>query len=319
MKLLHQASRARSGSSLRKKQMIPRILTSGFVLGLIVALAGCAVTSTVALDPESRDFYETARLVMTKEEKDIFNHLPDADSRREFIRDFWAKRDPDPDTESNEFKQEFESRLQYADQHFREGRRGWNTDRGRIYVFLGPPEKAEEYFYPPGEGVQGSVIWWVYFRYDLGIEFVDERGIGSYAISQISGDLIGALEAAKLGAVYLSEGGVVRKYVNFELAYDKVKKEFVLTLPVKSLSFREEGGLLKAEYDFEFFVYEQGSTQKQTFKASRLFEAKQQDIEKMKDIPFRFPCELGRGKNFVDIIVLGKEIGKSRKIFTVRN
>jgi len=299
--------------------MILDILKTALVLGVIVFLAGCAATEKIVLDPESRDFYETARLVMTDAEKDIFNHLPDTESRREFIKDFWTKRDPDLDTESNEFKVEFESRLDYANKHFKEGRRGWNTDRGRIYVYLGPPEKAEEYFPSPGEGIRGSIIWWIYYRHDLGIEFVDEKGTGAYTISQITGDLFGAMEAAKLGAVYQSEGGPTRKYANFGLAYDNGKKEIILSFPVKRLSFRDEGGLLKADFEFEFFIYQRGAARKQAFKESRTFQSKEQDLEKMKDISFTFAYDLSPGKNYVDVIVIGKEIGKSRKIFIVKN
>jgi GWxTD domain-containing protein len=290
-----------------------------FVFGAVVFLAGCAATEKIVLDPESRDFYETARLVMTDAEKDIFNHLPDTESRREFIKDFWTKRDPDLDTESNEFKVEFESRLDYANKHFKEGRRGWNTDRGRIYVYLGPPEKAEEYFPSPGEGIRGSIIWWIYYRHDLGIEFVDEKGTGAYTISQITGDLFGAMEAAKLGAVYQSEGGPTSHYTDFDLAYDKGKKEIILSIPVKRLSLRDESGQPKADFEFEFFIYKRGGAHKQTMKGSRTFQSTEQDLENMKDISFTFAYDLSPGKNFIDVIVIGKAIGRSRKIFTVKN
>ena len=79
---------------------------------VLLGAAACSSLPKTALDPVSRDFYETARLVMTGEEDDIFQHLPDAESRREFISDFWAKRDPNPETESNEFKEEFERRIE---------------------------------------------------------------------------------------------------------------------------------------------------------------------------------------------------------------
>ncbi len=299
--------------------MIPKIRKAALVLGAVVFMAGCAATEKIALDPESRVFYETARLVMVDAEKDIFNHLPDTESRREFIKDFWTKRDPDPDTEGNEFKEEFESRLDYAQKHFKEGRRGWNTDRGRLYVYLGPPEKTEEFISAPTQGIRGSLIWWIYYQYDLGIEFVDEKGVGEYTINEITGDLVGAIEAAQLGAVYQEEGSLRRKYANFDVTYDRAKKELILSLPAKTLNFRVDGGLLKADFEFEFFVYQQGAARKQTFKESRPFEGKEQDVEKMKEIFFTFACDLSPGKNFIDVIVTGKEIGKSRKIFTIKN
>jgi GWxTD domain-containing protein len=299
--------------------MSPEIAKTLLFCALLTFFIGCASTGKIPLDPESRDFYETARLVMTAAEKDIFNHLPDPESRREFIRDFWTKRDPDPDTENNEFREEFERRLEYAEKHFREGRKGWNTDRGRIYVYLGPPEKTEEYFPQQIADVRGSVIYWIYYRYDLGIEFMDERGLGAFTITQIAGDFFGAMEAAKLGAIYQVDGGVAKKFVNFDLAYDKEKRQFVLSLPIKRLYFKDEGGLLKADFEFEFFIYQQGAAQKQVFKESRAFAGRPEDLEKMKDISFAFPYHLSPGRNYADVIVTGRDIGKTRKIFLVKN
>jgi GWxTD domain-containing protein len=289
------------------------------VMSMAMFLAGCASTEKIALDPESRDFYETARLVMTEAERDIFNHLPDAESRREFVTDFWAKRDPDPDTENNEFKEEFEKRLDYANKHFREGKKGWNTDRGRIYVYLGSPEKTEEIFPQPTADLRGSVIYWIYYRYDLGIEFTDEKGVNSFTITQIVGDLFSAMEAAKLGAIFRGDGGDSKKFVNFGLAYERGKRQFVLSFPIKRLSFRDEQGLLKAEFEFEFFIYQPGAAQKRIFKESRTFAGRPEDLEKTKDISFIVPYDLGPGKNYVDVIVTGKDIGKTRKIFLVKN
>ena len=101
------------------------------ILIIVLGMIGCGTSKKVVLDPESRDFYKTAQLIMTKEEKEIFNHLPDKESRGEFIEEFWAKRDPD--TEVNEFKQEFLKRINYANKYFKEGIPDWKTDRGRIY------------------------------------------------------------------------------------------------------------------------------------------------------------------------------------------
>ena len=62
-------------------------------LAAVVALSSCGSSGPkIVLDPESHDFYETARLIMTGQEKVVFNHLPDAEARKEFIDEFWAKR-----------------------------------------------------------------------------------------------------------------------------------------------------------------------------------------------------------------------------------
>ncbi len=61
------------------------------------------------------------------------------EDRHEFVSDFWKRRDPSPDTEVNEFRNQYYARLATADKAFRTGIPGWMTDRGRIYILLGPP------------------------------------------------------------------------------------------------------------------------------------------------------------------------------------
>jgi len=60
------------------------IIQTSMVAILFISIS-CHQSRGIALDPQSKSFYEKARLIMTKEEKDIFNHLPDIESRQEFI------------------------------------------------------------------------------------------------------------------------------------------------------------------------------------------------------------------------------------------
>ena len=98
----------------KRTGVIVLFLTAG--LGL---LASCGGGPKVVLDAESKKFYETANLIMTREEAKIFKFLPDQESRKEFIDDFWAKRDPNPDNDVNEFKVEFENRVAYVTKRFK--------------------------------------------------------------------------------------------------------------------------------------------------------------------------------------------------------
>ncbi len=53
---------------------------------------------------------------------------------------FWRARDPKPETPENEFRREFVRRVAFADEHFIDGpTRGSLTDRGMVFVLLGPP------------------------------------------------------------------------------------------------------------------------------------------------------------------------------------
>lgn len=91
------------------------------------------------LDPVNAEFLSKVRYIITKKEKKIF--LESADSEKEGLRkEFWRRRDPDPSTEENEFKMEYFNRIEKANELFiSEGKPGWLTDRGRIYILFGPP------------------------------------------------------------------------------------------------------------------------------------------------------------------------------------
>ena len=75
---------------------------------------------------------------MTPQEEKIFREMPPED-RGKFVTEFWRRRDPSPETEENEFRTLYYTRLAIADKAYRTGIPGWMTDRGRIYILLGPP------------------------------------------------------------------------------------------------------------------------------------------------------------------------------------
>jgi len=79
--------------------------------------------------------------IITSNEKSAFLELENDRQRDLFIREFWRHRDPSPGTPRNEFREEHYRRLAVADRLFSRGtsKPGWRTDRGRIYIILGPP------------------------------------------------------------------------------------------------------------------------------------------------------------------------------------
>ena len=80
------------------------------------------------------------RFLMTKEENETWQRTRDPEPRAEFITKFWQRRDPNPLTPENEFREEIERRLQFADARFAaDETRGSETDRGLVFVLLGPP------------------------------------------------------------------------------------------------------------------------------------------------------------------------------------
>src|SRR5690349_22076213 len=137
--------------------------------------------------------------IITDEERKAFKKLATDDERERFIEEFWRRRDPDPDTDENEFKEEYYERIAYANEHFSSGIPGWKTDRGRIWIMYGKPDEREthpmggSYERPSYEGGGSTTtypfeVW--FYRYLAGvgsgieIEFVDPTGSGEYRIAR---------------------------------------------------------------------------------------------------------------------------------------
>lgn len=80
------------------------------------------------------------RYLLRAEDRRSFSQLLDPVARSEFVTAFWKARDPRPETPENEFREEFEKRVAYADAHFAQDEvRGSLTDRGMVFLLLGPP------------------------------------------------------------------------------------------------------------------------------------------------------------------------------------
>jgi len=289
------------------------------LVGLLAV--SCSTAPKTKLDPESQEFYDLAQMIMSREEAKIFRLLPDAESRKEFIREFWEKRDPFPETPKNEFKDEFMARIIYADQRFKEGGKGRNTDRGRIYIFMGPPDKFEEIFTHEDTSVRGSVIYWYYYNYNLGIEFVDEKGTGQYRIRRYEGDFFEAMDILKLGGSFGPDNIFKRRVIKFRLDYDKDEKKITIVLPARDLNFSEdEEGAFYVDLDFVFYIYDQMGKKIGRYEENRVFKATIQEYPDLKEVPFYFNYELPGGKGYLDVTISGRgeKSGRIRRLFEIK-
>src|SRR5579862_5650843 len=88
---------------------------------------------------------EDVAYIITDEERAAFKQLSNDEERDNFIEAFWQRRDPTPDTEENEYKEEHYRRIEYANEHFAAGIPGWKSDRGRIYIMYGPPDEIDSH------------------------------------------------------------------------------------------------------------------------------------------------------------------------------
>ena len=166
---------------------------------------------------------ETVVYIITPEEKEVFEKLTTSEERDAFIAQFWHRRDPDPKTAVNEFKDEHYRRLAYANENFKSGIAGWKTDRGRIYIIHGPPDQREAY--PTGgnyerreyEGGGFTSVypferWWYRNlpggRADVELEFIDPKMSNEYYLSVSPEEKDALLFSEGLGPTSAEEFGL---------------------------------------------------------------------------------------------------------------
>lgn len=136
--------------------------------------------------------------IITDAESQAFKRLQNDEEREQFVEQFWLRRDPTPDTQENEFKEEHYRRFAYANERFASGVEGWRTDRGRIYITFGPPDEIEAHpsggpYQRPLEqgGSMGTAYPFETWRYrflegigtNVEIMFVDPTLTGEYHIA----------------------------------------------------------------------------------------------------------------------------------------
>jgi GWxTD domain-containing protein len=138
---------------------------------------------------------QDAIYIISDEEAKAFKSLSNDEERDAFIENFWLRRNPNPDSPENEFREEHYRRIAYANEHFAAGKPGWKTDRGHIYISYGKPDSIDAH--PSGGSYQRPMeegggetstfpfeIW--HYRYlegigeNIDLEFVDSCQCGDY-------------------------------------------------------------------------------------------------------------------------------------------
>jgi GWxTD domain-containing protein len=138
--------------------------------------------------------------IISPEERHSFLHLATNEEREQFIEAFWQRRNPDPDSPENTFKEEHYRRIAYANEHFASGIPGWKTDRGKIYIMWGPADEVDSHptggtwDRPSDQGGGSTTTYpWETWRYrhldgeglgeNVELEFVDPTSTGEYHLT----------------------------------------------------------------------------------------------------------------------------------------
>ena len=131
---------------------------------------------------------EYVRWIMTDEERKRYKNLVTDEQRIGFVEGFWRRRDPSAGTPDNEYRSQYLERYAFVARAFSAGRPGWSTDRGRIYLILGPPHSIERN--PMGRyGLERPSEIWTFNNLgipgvpaSLDVTFVDFKGTGDFEI-----------------------------------------------------------------------------------------------------------------------------------------
>ena len=140
-------------------------------------------TADELIGEQIKQFKQDVIYIASPSELSIFDQLNNV-GKKNYIDEFWKKKDPTPGTPENEFKTEHYRRIAYANANFSRSSSsddGWNTDMGRVYIRYGEPSEIERH-----PSTRGEKPWekWNYNDIQGGVYFIllDEDGYGVYRL-----------------------------------------------------------------------------------------------------------------------------------------
>jgi len=175
--------------------------------------------------------------IISDEERKAFKNLSNDEEREAFIEQFWLRRNPNPDSPDNEFREEHYRRIAYANEHYAAGKPGWKTDRGHIYIAFGAPDSIEShpsggaYDRPMDEGGGQTSTFpfetW-HYRYlegigdNIDLEFVDTCMCGDYHFTIDRGEKDALLHVPGMGQTQWEEMGMAKKADRFKGGFENL-------------------------------------------------------------------------------------------------
>jgi GWxTD domain-containing protein len=278
------------------------------ILALIFGMLSCSSTARANLDPESEAFLSSVRYIITKDEKKDFLNIPPSE-RPAFIEGFWKRRDPDPETDINEYRDLYYQRIAEANSTFRDGLgEGWLQDRGRIYILLGPPDTRQQYPRGYNMGDFPTEVWMYGF---YSIIFIDQDWNGNFEL--VKG---GAYNLAQIMKAQMAwKPRFSRDKVVFDTSGDiEVLKEgdrqrIRVKIPYRNIWMRSDGENLETTINVEIQIKNTDTEEKAwESKKSYNLSVKESDLEKMYDDDYliEVPMELPEGNYTIDVILENK-------------
>ena len=143
-------------------------------------------TSCAETSPYDKWLNQEVVYIIDDIERAAFQKLTSDEERNKFIGQFWERRNPNPGSPENKFKEQHYRRLGYANEHFAASRPGWRTDRGHMDIVYGPPDQIKDY--AKGEHSTYALQVWTYRHVEgigdnVSVTFVDRMGSGDYHLA----------------------------------------------------------------------------------------------------------------------------------------
>jgi len=288
-------------------------------LALFLGMFSCASMGGKNLDPESQEFLSTVRYIITKDEKKAFINLPPSE-RPAFIENFWKKRDPDPETEENEYRTQYYQRIEEANKLFRDGLgEGWLQDRGRIYILLGPPDTRQRFPRGYNMGDYPTEVWYYGF---YPIIFIDLDWSNNYEL--VKGSAYNLAQIMKTQMAWKPR--IPKDKIVFDTSGDiEIHKEgdrqkILLRIPYRNIWMKAEGENLETSINAEVKIAD-ADTQTKVWEFTKAYKIsfKESELEKMYDANYviEIPAQLPEGNYTIDVILENttdaKKIAKSLK------
>lgn len=125
--------------------------------------------------------------IANPDEIDYMENGKDEEEKSKRFLEYWKSKDPSPGNDENEVFQEYFGRVNFANEQFSHYREGWQTDRGMVFIILGPPNNVDRH---PFEYDSKPYEIWEYYEINRSFTFLDETGFGDYRlITPMYGDL----------------------------------------------------------------------------------------------------------------------------------
>jgi GWxTD domain-containing protein len=203
-KIIYSDTMARNIDS-GKTQMFHNVMVKGLGLGIYLIGVSLKDTNNKIIATTIKSFQSRwvgvpsvindldkaiAQLVYiaSSSEKNYIESATDKEEKIKRYLEFWKKKNPNPAEEDNRVFDEYYRRINYANENFSHYTEGWRTDRGMVYITLGPPNNIDRH---PFDYDSKPYEVWEYYEINQQFVFMDENGFGDYRLlTPLNGDML---------------------------------------------------------------------------------------------------------------------------------